>query len=194
MGVRLLVTISINQISSGIGLRVDGVLYVVSEYTHVKPGKGSAFVRIKLKNVHTGQVVERTFKSADKLEDIQLDERKIQYLYRSDDTFHFMDNTTYEQIEVSLGTVNDVLKFLQDDLEVTGLFYDEKVLKINLPTFIIAEITHTEPGFKGDSSKAGNKPATIDTGTSIQVPLFVNIEDFVKIDTRTGEYVERVQK
>jgi elongation factor P len=188
------VTISINQISSGTGLRINGEIFLVTEYSHVKPGKGSAFVRVKMKNVRTQQVLERTFKTADKLDDVFLEERKLQNLYRSGDDFHFMDCASYEQKVLSKDILGDAIDFLQDHLEVTGICYGDEVLKIVLPTFIIAEITQTEPGFKGDSSRAGTKPATIDTGVTIQVPLFVNIGDRVKIDTRTGSYVERVNR
>lgn len=187
-------TISINQISSGTGLRINGEIFLVTDYSHVKPGKGSAFVRVKLKNIKTQQVLDRTFKTADKLDDVYLEERKLQNLYRSGDDFHFMDNTSYEEKVLSEEILGDAVKFLQDHLEVTGICYGDEVLKIVLPIFIIADIIHTEPGFKGDTSKAGTKPATIDTGVVIQVPLFVNIGDRVKIDTRTGSYVERVKK
>ena len=187
-------TISINQITSGMGLRINSDIFLVTEYSHVKPGKGTAFVRVRLKNVKTQQVLERTFKTADKLDDVVLEEKKLQNLYRSGDSFYFMDCTSYEEVAVSQDVLGDAIKFLQDDLEVTGLCYDGNILKVMLPMFIIAEITQTEPGFKGDSSRAGTKPAIIDTGTQIQVPLFVGIGDRVRIDTRTGSYVERVKQ
>ncbi|MCK4881762.1 MAG: elongation factor P [Candidatus Omnitrophica bacterium] len=176
------------------GLRINGDIFLVTEYSHVKPGKGSAFVRVKLKNVKTQQVLDRTFKTADKLDDVMLEERKLQNLYRSGDGFHFMDATSYEERILSEEVLGDAVKFLQDHLEVTGVCHGDEVLKVVLPTFIIAEVIETEPGFKGDSSRAGTKPSTIDTGVMIQVPLFVNIGDRVKIDTRTGSYVERVNK
>lgn len=166
---------------------------MVTEYQHVKPGKGGAFVKVKLRNVKTEQVLDRTFKPGEKLEEAYLEERKLQNLYRSGDAFHFMDTTTYEETVVSLEVIGDAVKFLQDNLEVTGICFKNEVLKIVLPTFIIAEITQTEPGFKGDTTKAGTKPATIDTGTQIQVPLFINIGDRIKIDTRSGAYVERMK-
>ncbi len=186
--------ISISKITSGTGLRINGEIFLVTEYNHVKPGKGGAFVRVKLKNVKTQQVLKKTFKPMDKLEEVTLMEKKLQNLYQTGDSYHFMDCTSYEEITVSKDVLDDSIKFLQDNLEVTGICYNDDVLKIILPIFIIAEITHTEPGFKGDSTKAGTKPATIDTGTVIQVPLFVNTGDRVKIDTRTGSYVERVQR
>lgn len=187
-------TISINQISNGTGLRINDEIFLVTEYSHVKPGKGSAFVRVKLKNIKTQQLLERTFKTADKLDDVLLEEKKLQNLYRSGNHFHFMDCASYEEKILSEDVLGDSVHFLQDHLEVTGICYGDEVLKIVLPTFIAAEIIQTEPGYKGDSSRAGTKPATIDTGITIQVPLFVNIGDRVKIDTRTGSYVERVNR
>ena len=186
--------ISISKITSGTGLRINGEIFLVTEYNHVKPGKGGAFVRVKLKNVKTQQVLKKTFKPVDKLEEVTLMEKKLQNLYQTGDSYHFMDCKSYEEITISKEVLDDSIKFLQDNLEVTGICFNDDVLKIVLPIFITAEITHTEPGFKGDSSKAGTKPATIDTGTVIQVPLFVNTGDRVKIDTRTGSYVERVQR
>ena len=176
------------------GLRISGDIFLVVEYNHVKPGKGSAFVRVKLKSVKTQQVIERTFKTADKLEDVPLEERKLQNLYQTGETYHFMDLTSYEETTVPKDVIGDGVRFLQDDLEVTGLFHGHEILKVELPTFIEAEITHTEPGFKGDSTGSVTKPATIDTGATIQVPIFINIGDRVKIDTRTGSYVERVKQ
>ncbi len=187
-------TISISQISVGIGLRINGDIMIVTEWQHVKPGKGGAFARSKLKNVRTHQVLEKTFRPGDKLDDVDLEERKLQNLYRSDDVIHFMDYSSYEEIEVNIDILGNDIRFLQDNLEVDALVHDDKVLKITLPIFIESEIIHTEPGFKGDSSRAGNKPATIDTEAVIQVPLFVEMGEVVKIDTRTGEYVERVKK
>ena len=187
-------TISINQITSGTALLINDDIFLVTEYNHVKPGKGSAFVRVKLKNIRTQSVLERTFKTADKLDDVLLEERKLQNLYRSGDSIHFIDLASYEEKVVPVDVIGDDIKFLQDNLEVVGIFHNDQVLKVNLPIFIEAEIIHTEPGFKGDSSRAGTKPATIDTGTQMQVPLFIEIGDKIKIDTRTSLYVERVKK
>ena len=186
--------ITINEITSGIGLQIDNNIFLVTEYQHVKPGKGGAFVRVRLKNIMTDAVIERTFRSSDKLEEVTLEERRLQYLYRSGDSFHFMDHSSYEEVIVPRTNLGDMDKFLLENLEVTGLSQREQILKIILPTFIVAQIKQTEPGFKGDSTRAGTKPARIETGAAIQVPLFINIDDWVKIDTRTGEYVERVQK
>ena len=187
-------SISINQISSGMALLINDEIHLVQEYHHVKPGKGSAFVRVKLKNVRTDAVLDRTFKTADKLDDAVLEDRELEFLYVSGDSYFFMDHTTYEQVDLDKDVLGGVVKFLLENLEVTGLFYNNKAIKVVLPTFITARIAQTEPGIKGDSSRAGTKPANIETGTMIQVPLFVNTDDWVKIDTRTGEYVERVTK
>lgn len=187
-------TISINQITSGIALRIDNGIFVVQEYHHVKPGKGSAFVRVKIKNVKTDQVLEKTFKSAEKLDDVPLEERKLQNLYESGDSFVFMDMDTFEEVHVSKDVLGDLVQFLQDNAEVTAFSFEKEILKVELPMFIEVEIAHTEPGFRGDTSRAGTKPATIETGATIQVPLFVDIGDKVKVDTRTRTYVERVKK
>ncbi len=186
--------ISINEITSGIGLLIDSNIYIVTEYSHVKPGKGSAFVRVKIKNVKTGAALERTFRSSETLEDIPLEERRLQYQYNSGDMFHFMDLETFEQIDLPRSLVEDSVGFLQENLEVMGLSYHHQFLKITLPNFIIFEIKETEPGFKGDSTKSSGKPATLDTGAIVQVPLFINVGDLIKIDTRTGDYIERVKR
>ncbi len=175
-------------------LRINDAIFIVVEYEHVKPGKGSAFVRVKLKNIKTQQVLERTYKTADKLEDVPLEEKSLQNLYKSGSSYHFMDQESYEEVVVSEDLLQEAIPFLQDNLEVTGLCVAGEILKIILPTFINAEVVYTEPGFKGDSSKAVTKAAQIDTGATIQVPLFIEIGDKIKIDTRKGEYVERVKK
>lgn len=187
-------TIGINQLARGMALKFGEDVYIVAAYNHVKPGKGSAFARVTLKNARSQQTLERTFKTADKLEDVPLEERKLQCLYQTGDSVHFMDLTTFEESVIPKSLIGDDIKFLQEQLEVVGLSQDNQILKIQLPTFITAEIIHTEPGFKGDSSRAGNKPATIDTGATVQVPLFIDIGEKVKIDTRSGEYVERIKR
>ena len=186
--------IGINDISSGIGLILDNIIFLVVDYSHVKPGKGSAFVRVRLKNIKTDAVIERTFRSSERLDDVELAERRLQYLYRSGDSFHFMDHTSYEEAIVPKESLGDMDRFLLENLEVTGLAQGDKILKIILPNFIVAQIVSTEQGIKGDSTRSGGKPARIETGSNIQVPLFININEWVKIDTRTGEYVERVNK
>ena len=186
--------ISITEIEAGIGLLINGEIYLVLDYDHVKPAKGSAFVRVRLKSVKTDNVIERTFRSAEKLDDVPLEEVKMQYLYSSSDSFHLMDHATYEEKVIPKKIVGDNARFMQENFEVTCLCYKEQVLKVILPNFITAQIKESEPGVRGDSSRSGTKPAVIDTGAAIQVPLFINIGDWVKLDTRTGTYVERVQR
>ena len=187
-------TVGMNQIQPGMALDMNGDIYLVTEHQHVKPGKGSAFCRIKIKNLKTDAVLERTLRSSDKLEDVELQEQELEYLYNTGDTYHFMNHVTYEQVEVPLDELAGAEKFFLENLAVTGLFLNHKVVKIILPIFIEAEITEADPGLKGDSARAGYKPAKIATGASVQVPLFVNQGDWVKIDTRSGQYVERIQK
>ena len=187
-------TIGINEIESGMGLLIDGQIYIVTEYSHVKPGKGSAFVRVRLKNLKTDLSLERTYRSSEALEDINLEERRVVYQYRAGKSFHFMDQSTYEEVVIDEDRIGDGVKYLQDNLQVTVVLYNHQVQKVILPTFIESQIIATEPGIRGDSSRSGNKPGTIDTGATVQVPLFINIGDFVKIDTRTGQYVERLQR
>ncbi len=184
--------VSINDITSGMALRINTDIFAVVEYNHVKPGKGGAFVRVKLRNIKTQQVLEKTFRSAEKLDEVPVEEKRLQNLYKSGDSTHFMDLENYEELTIPQEILGDVVNFLQDNLEVIGIFHKSELLKINLPNFIVFEIKHTEPGLKGDSTRAGTKSAVIDTGATIQVPLFINIGDKVKIDTRTGGYVERV--
>lgn len=187
--------ISINELTSGIGLVIGNEVYMVTEYHHVKPGKGSAFVRVKLKHIRTDAVLERTFRTAEQLETAFLEEKTMQYLYRAGESFHFMDQANFEEMVISLEQLGDkVIKYLQENMDVTVILYNHQIQRIILPNFITTEIIETEPGIKGDSSRAGNKPAKIDTGAVVQVPLFISLGDWVKIDTRNGEYVERVKK
>lgn len=187
-------TISINEIENGMALMVDGNIYQVVEYHHVKPGKGSAFVRVRLKNLKTDAVLERTYRTADELEDVPLEERELEYLYHSGEAYCFMDHDNYEEVSISQKMLGDSSNFLLENLSVTGLYNNNNLVKVILPNFIVAQIVESEPGIRGDSTKSGNKPAKIQTGATIQVPLFINTEDWVKIDTRNGQYVERVQK
>ena len=186
--------ITINELETGTGLLVDGQLYFITELTHVKPGKGSAFVRVRLKNIKTDAVLERTFRSAETLQDAPLERRRMQFTYASGEEYHFMDQSTYEDTVLDKSLLGGGVKYLQDNMEVETILYKEQVIKAEVPTFIIAEVIEADPGLKGDSSKAGYKPAKIDTGASIHVPLFINPGETIKVDTRTGIYVERVNK
>lgn len=187
-------TISINEIEAGIGLKINDQVFMVMEYQHVKPGKGSAFVRVKLKSLTTDSVLERTFRTADRLDDVFIEEKELEFLYSDGTALHFMDHSTYEEVAVPREMLGDGERFLLENLAVTGMSHDNKIVKIVLPNFIITQVTGTEPGIRGDSTRAGNKPATISTGATVGVPLFINVGDWIRIDTRSGQYVERVQR
>jgi elongation factor P len=186
------VALSINEIKAGVTILVDGEVYVVIDTEHVKPGKGSAFVRAKMRNMKNSNVQDRTFRGDEKIDQAFVEERKLQYLYKSGSMYHFMDQENFEEVAISEDSVGDKKKFLKDNLDVLGYFYKNETLNINLPFFIEFTITHTEPGIKGDTAKSGTKPAEIETGASIQVPLFIDVGDKIKVDTRTNSYVERI--
>ncbi|MBL7152014.1 MAG: elongation factor P [Candidatus Omnitrophica bacterium] len=184
--------LSINEIKSGVTLLVDGQVYVVIDTQHVKPGKGAAFVRAKIRNLKNNAVLEKTFRGDEKIESAFVEERKLQYLYASGKLYHFMDQDNYEEIIISEDKLGDNKKLLKDSLEVCGYFYGKQTLSVSLPNFIEFKVTYTEPGIKGDTAKGGTKPAEIEGGATVQVPLFINTGDTIKIDTRTGGYVERI--
>jgi len=187
------VALGINEIKSGVTLLVDGVVFMCIEAQHVKPGKGAAFVRAKLRNLKNDAVQEKTWRGEEKIEEAFVEERKLQYQYASGGMFHFMDTENFEEIAITEELIGEKAKLLKDNLEIQGYFYKGDTLYVALPNFIEFTVIQTEPGFKGDSSKSGTKPATVDTGAMIQVPLFINIGDKIKVDTRTGgTYVERI--
>ena len=173
---------------------VDGQLYFVTELNHVKPGKGSAFVRVRLKNIRTDAVLERTYRTAETLEDADLERRRMQFTYVTGEEYHFMDQNTFEDRIISRSLLGDGVKYLQDNMEVETIIFKNEVVKVDVPNFIIATVIEADPGLKGDSSRAGYKPAKIDTGASVSVPLFVMQGETIKVDTRNGVYVERVKK
>lgn len=178
---------------NGMTLVIDGDLYSIVEFLHVKPGKGGAFVRTKLKNVRTGRVIDRTFRAGETVEHARIDRRKMQYLYRSGDQFYFMDTSTYEQIPLSSEAVGDASKFMVENTDVEVLFHEKQIIGLELPIFVEMRVKETEPGVRGDTASGGSKPATLETGTVVQVPFFINVDDMVKVDTRKGIYVERVK-
>ncbi|MEW6074755.1 MAG: elongation factor P [Candidatus Omnitrophota bacterium] len=184
--------LSINEIKSGLTILVDNDVYQVIDFQHVKPGKGAAFVRVRVRNMKSGNVLEKTYRGDEKIESAYVEERKLQFQYASSGMYHFMDQETYDEVAVTESALGDNAKYLKDNLEVVAYSYKDDILNISLPNFIHFTITHTEPGIKGDTAKSGTKPATVETGATVQVPLFVNSGDKIKIDTRTGEYVERV--
>jgi elongation factor P len=179
------------DIKNGVVLSIDSQLWSVVEFQHVKPGKGGAFVRTKLKNVVTGKVVDRTFNAGAKVDIQNVDRRDYSYLYNDGENFVFMDQKDYDQITVPAATVGDAAKFLLENQEVTIALHDGTPLYVDLPASVILEITYTEPGLQGDRSSAGTKPATVETGAEIQVPLFLETGTRVKVDTRTGDYLGR---
>ena len=180
------------DIKNGVVLNIDGQLWSVVEFQHVKPGKGGAFVRTKLKNVVTGKVVDKTYNAGAKIETENVDRRDFTYLYNDGDGFVFMDTTDYDQITVPAATVGDAKNFLLENQQVTIALNNGNPLYIDLPASVVLEITYTEPGLQGDRSSAGTKPATVETGYEIQVPLFLETGTKVKVDTRTGDYLGRV--
>ncbi len=183
--------ISAGDFRNGLTFEMDGQLCQVMEFQHVKPGKGAAFVRAKIKNILTGSIVEKTFNPNDKYEKARIDKRDMQYLYSDGELYYFMDTKTYEQLPIGREQLGDTLMFLKENDTVEVLSYKDKVFGIELPFFVVLEVTETEPGYKGDTAQGGNKPATLETGAVIKVPLFINIGDKVRVDTRTGEYMER---
>ncbi len=184
--------ISAGDFRNGITIELDNNIYQIIEFQHVKPGKGAAFVRTKLKNVKSGGVVEKTFRPTEKCPQARIDRKDMQYLYSDGDLFHFMDVENYEQIALNEDAVSDTLKFVKENEMVKVCSHNGNVFAIEPPLFVELEITDTEPGFKGDTATGATKPAVVETGATVYVPLFVNQGDVIKIDTRTGEYLSRV--
>ncbi len=185
-------TISTADFKNGMGLKIDGKMYTLVEFQHVKPGKGGAFVRTKIKDVLTGRVNDMTFRAGEKLEDLRMELKDMQYLYNDGTAFYFMDNDTYEQHELGAQMIGDNAKWLKENDTVQFQYADGDIIGVVPPMFVEAEVTETEPGFKGDTVQGGSKPATIETGAEVQVPMFINIGDVIKVDTRDGRYVTRV--
>ncbi len=183
--------IDTSQFKSGLSIVLDNELHTIVEFQHVKPGKGGAFVRTKLRSMRTGNVIERTFRSGEKFEDAFIEDRGFQFLYRAGDDLHFMDHTTYEEITISVEKLGKQVGFLKENMEVTASFHNGQLLEVVLPLFVEMKVEHTDPGLKGDTAKSGMKPATLETGATIQVPLFLESGESIKIDTRTGVYVSR---
>jgi elongation factor P len=184
--------ISAGDFRNGITIELEGNVFQIIEFQHVKPGKGAAFVRTKLKNIKNGGVVEKTFRPTEKCPQARIDRKDMQYLYADGDMFNFMDNETYEQISLNKDEVGDALKFVKENEMVKVCSHNGSVFAIEPPLFVELEITETEPGFKGDTATGATKPAIVETGAQVAVPLFVEIGDKIKIDTRTGEYLSRV--
>jgi len=184
--------ISAGDFRNGVTFELDGQIFRVVEFQHVKPGKGAAFVRTRLKNVLTGATIERTFNPNEKMPEAHIERKDMQYLYNDGGLYYFMDVETYDQIPLNEDSLGDAIKFLKENMIVKILSHKGNVFGVEPPTFVELEITQTELGFKGDTATGATKPATVETGAVIKVPLFVNQGDVVRIDTRTGEYMERV--
>jgi elongation factor P len=183
---------SAGDFRNGTTFEMDGNVFRVVEFQHVKPGKGSAFVRTKLKNVISGATLEKTFNPSDKFPGAEIEKKVMQYLYSDGGLYYFMDNETYDQIPLNAEQLGDCLKYLKENMEVTILSFKGNIFAVEPPTFVELEVTYTEPGFNGNTTTTSGKPAKLETGLELQVPLFVNIGDVLKIDTRTCEYMERV--
>lgn len=184
--------ISAGDFKNGVTVEIDGNIYQILEFQHVKPGKGAAFVRTKLKNIISGGVVEKTFRPTEKFPKAHIDRKDMQYLYRDGDLFNFMDVETYDQIALNEDVVGDSLKFVKENEVVKICSHNGNVFSVEPPLFVELAITETEPGFKGDTAQGATKPATVETGAIVMVPLFVERGDVLKIDTRSGEYLSRV--
>lgn len=184
--------ISAGDFRNGLTVEIDGTIYQIIEFQHVKPGKGAAFVRTKLKNIINGGVVEKTFRPTEKFPQARIDRKDMQYLYNDGDLYYFMDQESYDQIALNTDTIGDALKFVKENEICKVCSQGGNVFAVEPPLFVELEITDTEPGFKGDTATGATKPAVVETGATVYVPLFVDQGDKIKIDTRTGEYLSRV--
>jgi elongation factor P len=180
-----------NDLKNGMILKIDNNLWKVIEFQHVKPGKGGAFVRTKLKNVIAGKVVDKTFNAGVRVENVNVDRRDMQYLYKENDNYIFMDDKTYEQISVNENIMSDAKNFLIEGTSVSVAMYENNPIYIDMPASVVLKVSQTEPGLQGNRSNAGNKPAVLETGYNANIPLFINEGDSNKIDTRTGEYISK---
>ncbi len=185
-------TVSTADFRNGMCIVNNGKMCTIVEFQHVKPGKGGAFVRTKLKDIKTGRVVDYTFNSGTKFDSVRLETKKMQYLYNDGADFIFMDNDTYEQLAIPASTVGDAAKWLKENDEASLLYAGDELISIEPPMFVELEVTHTEPGFKGDTATSTTKPATLETGIEVQVPTFIEIGDVLQMDTRDGRFIKRV--
>jgi len=185
--------ISTADFRTGLTIQVDGEPYQILEFQHVKPGKGSAFVRTKLKNIRTGRVLEKTFSAGERMDPAHVEHRKVQYLYRSGDQYTFMDLETYDQFDAQPDLITGE-KYLQEGMECEATLFEGNIIGIEVPAHVELKVTMTDPGIRGDTATGGTKPATLETGAVVQVPLFVQVGDMVRVDTRTDTYIERMKK
>ena len=185
--------ITTSQFKNGTHIEVEGQVFRILDFQHVKPGKGQAFVRSKLKNLATGAVLDKTFRAGEKVRSIHTETRRMQYLYSDGDAYHFMDTETYDQFTVSAALLGDDARYLVENTEVFVSSHENEILGVDLPVTVDLRVTQTDPGFAGDTATGAKKAATVETGLVVQVPLFVNEGDLLRVDTRTGDYVTRVQ-
>ncbi|MDD2443052.1 MAG: elongation factor P [Desulfotomaculaceae bacterium] len=183
--------ISTNDFRTGLTIELEGEVHQVIEFQHVKPGKGAAFVRSKLRNVRTGAVIEKTFNAGEKIPRARIERREVQYLYNDGKEYNFMDMESYEQTSMTAGQLGDAVKYLKEDMVIQVLTFQGKSIGVDFPNFVELEVIETSPGIKGDTASGGSKPATLETGAVVQVPFFVNVGDKLQIDTRTGNYIKR---
>lgn len=183
--------ISTNDFKTGQTIELEGDVYQIIEFQHVKPGKGSAFVRSKLRNVRTGAVVEKTFNAGEKMPKARIEKREVQYLYNDGKDYNFMDMESYDQMAMTTEQLGDAVKYLKENMLIQVLTFQGKSIGVELPNFVELEVVETAPGIKGDTASGGSKPATLETGTIVQVPFFINVGDKLQIDTRTGNYIKR---
>lgn len=186
--------VSTAEFRNGLKIEIDGEPYVIVEFQHVKPGKGGAFVRTKIKSLRTGNVIDRTYRSGEKVDVPQLEEKTMQYLYAADKDRVFMDTTSYEQVSMNEQQLGDSINYLKENMEIKVLYFKNRPINIDVPMFVELAIAETEPGVRGDTASGGSKPATLETGAVVKVPFYLNEGDIVKIDTRTGTFIERVKK
>lgn len=185
--------IDTSDFRNGLSILLDNEIYTIVEFQHVKPGKGGAFVRTRLKNLRTGSTLEKTFRAGEKMEQAILERKKLNFLYNQDNEYVFMDMESFDQISVPAAAIGPGVKYLKDNTEVEVVSHGEKIIGAELPMFMELEVTETDPGLRGDTASGGSKPATVETGAVINVPLFINIGDRIKVDTRTDAYLERVK-
>jgi elongation factor P len=186
--------ISVTDFKTGLTIQIDNDLFTVIDFMHVKPGKGAAFVRSKLKNIRTGATVERTFNSNEKVEPARIDFLEMQYLYKADDDYTFMDMESYEQLTIPSNHMGDAPKYLKENMIVEVQKFGHEILGVQLPNSVELEVVETDPSFKGDTATGGTKPATLETGAVVNVPFFIGVGDVLQVDTRTNQYLKRVNK
>ncbi|MEG6615882.1 elongation factor P [Peptococcaceae bacterium 1198_IL3148] len=183
--------ISTNDFKTGLTVEIDGDVYQVVEFQHVKPGKGAAFVRSKLRNLRTGAVVDKTFNAGEKLPKARVERKEVQYMYNDGTDYYFMDMETYDQFGMSKEQLGDAIKYLKENMTITNLTFKGESIGVDLPNYVELEVVETSPGIKGDTASGGGKPATLETGAVVNVPFFINVGDVLQIDTRSGQYIKR---